>query len=273
MGGQFGDGLRVMASSVRVFREQPSLAVFPLSSVVAVGVACGAFGLALLEFGPGAAVVEQGILLYGCIFVVLAIATSVGIFFNAALAHCVAQHFRGEAWSVRGGLRRAWEVRGAIAKWALVSATIGTGLSILEDKVPGAGLVVSSVLDITWAVMTFFIVPVIVLGEADSLRSGLRESARTFRDTWGESLSAGLTVGLSLLPPVLVGVALLFYAYVFASGSSALATGALGAAVLIVTIVVGQVVSTVLRVALYGYATAGAAVGPVAELGPQRLLE
>jgi hypothetical protein len=146
--------------------------------------------------------------------------------------------------------------------WAVVAATLGTVLYILDEKFGVVGSLTRAVFNLAWALLTFFIVPVIVLDERRSLRCQLRRSGSLFRDTWGESVSATLGVSFVFLLVALPGVALGAVGYFVLDG--VLAAGALvGGGGIVVTAIVGsQTASAIVRTALYRYATTGEQVGP-----------
>lgn len=265
---RYRNGLAVLDASLDVFRARPRLAILPLLSLVVVGSAYAAFGVAILHYGLLEAVFESEFVKYGVLFAALAISSGVGVFFNAAVVHCATRQFDGEETSVRDGLAAAWDARREIAKWGLVSATIGTALYIAEDTVPGVGSLTQSILNLGWSLLTFFVVPVIVTDRTGSLRSELRKSGDAFARTWGESITAAFGIGLALLPVTLTGICMLAVAYVSATGPTAYALGALGGVLVVATVVVTQVLGMIVRTALYRYATDGERVGPLAELDP-----
>lgn len=260
MSGRFRRGLRALDASLEVFRDQPSLALLPLASLLAVGSAYAALGVAILHFDLVGALFDSEIVRYAVLFAALALSSAFGIFFNAAVVHCAARYFRGESATAREGLEAAWAVRGSILKWGLLNATIGTALYVAEDAVPGMGSLTKSILDMAWALLTFFVVPVLVVERPDDVRTGLRQSGAAFRDTWGESVSASVGLGLALLPIGAVGAVLLGVAYLGLSGLAAYVVGALGGLALVSYVVLSQVLGMVVRAALYRYATAGETV-------------
>lgn len=268
MSGRFRRAVRVTDASLDVFRERPRLAVLPLLSLVVVGSAYAVVGVALLRYGLVDAVFTNRLVKYGVIFVGLAVSSSAGVFFNAAVVHCAARQFAGEEATVRDGLAAAWAVRGRIAKWGLLSATVGTALAVAEDAIPGVGTLTKSILDLAWGLLTFFVVPVIVTDRTDGLRTDLRRSGDAFARTWGESVTVTFGIGLALLPAALVGCCLLAVAYLSATGVAAYVTGAIGGLLLVATIVLTQVLGMIVRTALYRYATTGEPVGPLEGFAP-----
>lgn len=141
-------------------------------------------------------------------FVAIFVATAIATFFNAALVSCTRDALAGTPVSVRAGLAAAWRVKHRILVYALATATIGVVIQLLDEKLHVGGRLAAWLFSMGWSVLTFFIVPVMVLDEEAGLGSMFRTSGDTFIDTWGESLTAdfgiglvGLLVFLSLLVP------------------------------------------------------------------------
>lgn len=266
--GRFRQGLAVIDGSLDVFRANSRLAVLPLASLLLVG---GGFAVAIgiaLHYGLLASVFGNELLEYAAIFVGLAISSSLGTFFNAAVVHCAARYFEGEAPSVRDGLAAAWDARRAITVWAVTAATLGTLFYVIDEKFGAFGSLARLVFDLAWALLTFFVVPVIVIEDTADLRTILRESGSAFRETWGESVTASLGISFALLPVALLGVMCLCVAYFTASGATAWLLGGVGFVVLVASLVTAQVLGMVARTALYRYATARTRVGPFEDLEP-----
>jgi hypothetical protein len=255
-------GFDITRDSLRVFTREPTLVLLPALSLLAVGSAFAVLAAVLFQQGLVESLLTNNLYQYGVLFCVIAISSSVATFFNAAVVHCAAQLFDGNRTSVREGLAAAWRARRQIALWALVAATLGTLLYILDEKFGAVGSLTRAVFDLAWALLTFFIVPVIVLGERRSLRHQLRRSGSLFRDTWGESVSATLGVSFVFLLVALPGVALGAVGYFVLDG--VLAAGALvgGGGIVVAAIVGSQTASAIVRTALYRYATTGERVGP-----------
>jgi len=262
MTSKYRRGFEITRDSLRIFAQRPTLLVLPALSLLAVGSAFAVLAAIVFQRGLVESLLLNDLYKYGALFCAIAISSSVAAFFNAAVAHCAAQLFDGNPTSVRDGLAAAWRVRRQIAVWAVVAATLGTVLYILDEKFGVVGSLTRTVFDLAWALLTFFIVPVIVLDERRSLRRQLRRSGSLFRETWGESVSATLGVSFVFLLVALPGIALGAIGYLHLDG--AVAAGALvGSGVIVVAAIVGsQTASTVVRTALYRYATTGDQVGP-----------
>lgn len=269
MTGRFSRGLAVVDGSLDVFRANPRLAVLPLCSLLLVGSGFAVAAGVALHYGLVGALFGNDLVQYAAVFVGLALSSSLGTFFNAAVVHCAARHFDGEDASVREGLAAAWDARRAIAAWAVTAATLGTVLYVVDDKLGPLGSLARLLFDLAWALLTFFVVPVIVLEDAADVRTILRRSGETFREAWGESVTASLGVSFVVLPAALVGGACLGVAYLAADGATAWLLGGVGFVVLVASMVTAQVLGTVARTALYRYATAGSRAGPFENLDPE----
>lgn len=268
MAGRFGRGLGVVDDSVDVFRDNPRLALLPALSLLAVGSAFTVVLGVALRYGVVEAVLTNDLLRYAAVFVAIAVSSSVGTFFNAAVAHCASQYFDGANTSVRDGLAAAWRVRRKVAVWSVTAATLGTVIYVVDEKFGVFGSLARLAFDLSWGLLTFFVVPVLVLEDTRGLRPILRESGEAFRKTWGESVSASLGVSLVFLPVGVVGLAGLGWAYLFGSGIAVYVVGAAGFVVLVAAMVAAQVVGMIARTALYRYAVDGENVGPFAGRNP-----
>ncbi|WP_188979257.1 DUF6159 family protein [Halocalculus aciditolerans] len=268
MSGKFSRGLDVVDGSLDVFRANPRLAVLPLCSLLLVGSGFAVAAGIALHYGLVASLFTNDLIKYAAIFIGLALTSSLGAFFNVAVAHCAFQYFDGEDPTVRDGLQSAWRSRRAIAIWALTSATLGTVLYVLDEKFGFLGSAARLVFDLAWGLLTFFVVPVIAVEDTADLRTILRESGDAFKQTWGESVSASLGVSLVVLPIAVVGIVLLGAAYLGLHGPAAWLLGGLGLLIVVAAIIAGQVLGMVARTALYEYATDDRRVGPFATRDP-----
>lgn len=254
-----------------MFRANPRLAVLPLCSLLLVGSGFAVATGVALHYGLVASLLTNDLLTYAAMFVGLALTSSLGTFFNAAVAHCAFRYFDGDDPAVAEGLRAAWRARRAIAVWAFTAATLGTVLYVIDDKFGFLGSAARLVFDLAWSLLTFFVVPVIVVEDTADLRTILRESGETLTETWGESVSASLGVSLVTFPLILAGGLCFAGAYLYLAGPSAWLVGGVGLLVAVAGIVTSQVLGMVARVALYEYATEGRRVGPFERRDPGEL--
>jgi hypothetical protein len=202
------------------------------------------------------------------LFCAFAVSSSVATFFNAAVVHCAARIFDGEETSVREGLAAAWRVHRQIAAWAVVAATLGTVMYILDEKFGAIGNVARLVFDLAWVLLTYFIVPVIVLDSETGVRRQLRRSGSLFRETWGESVSATIGVSFVFFVAAVPGLVLLGIGYFVLNGLLGVAALGGGGAIVVACLVGSQTVQAIIRTALYRYATTGERIGPFESRDP-----
>lgn len=132
------------------------------------------------------------------------------VFCNSALISCALLRFNGERPSLADGFRMALARLPQIFAWALVSATVGLLLKVIENAHEKVGEIVASLLGTAWSIMTFFVVPVLVVEKVGPI-TAVGRSISLLKKTWGEALvgNMGLNFIMFLLaiPIVLLLVA------------------------------------------------------------------
>lgn len=248
-------GWTLTKDSASVIRETPELLAFPLLAGVASA------GFLAVSFIPMlvANLVGSGLeylALFGWYFATTFLST----YAAAGLVHATNETFHGRNPSVVESLSAVGGRLGPIAVWSAISATVSVIIRSLEESdnpiAGGVGILFSA----GWAVMTFFVVPVIVFEEV-SVTSMFSRSAETFRATWGETLGAGfgVTLVVGLFGVVLAVSALavsLPLAAVFPAAGGVLAVLLVGVA-LALTYLLSQTIWGVAKTALYVYAAEG----------------
>jgi hypothetical protein len=105
--------------------------------------------------------------------------------------------------------------------------------------------------------MTYFVVPVIVFRDP-SVRGMFKESARTFKDTWGESIGAMGAINVVTLLLTLAGAAVaagIFFLLPAAGSARTVLTVVVGGSAVVFGVLVGKTLTGVAKTALYVYAT------------------
>jgi hypothetical protein len=178
------------------------------------------------------------------------------IFCNAAMVACTLLRFHGETPSVGDGFRAAFARLPQIFAWALVSATVGVLLKVIENAHEKVGEIVASLLGTAWSVMTYFVVPVLVVEKTGPFEAVSR-SVSLLKRTWGEALAGKLGIGFVMFL-LAIPVFLLFLL-----GGACLAKGLIpvGVALLIAGVValmlhmaIGAALATILQTAVYQFA-------------------
>ena len=248
-------GITLARDSVDLLRDHPGLLWFPVAAgvagvafvLLAFGGALGALPLAALANAPDAA-------LYAGLAVGYLGASFVAVLFTAGLMFATREVMEGGEPSVRGGLAAAWEHKSTLFAWAVVSTVVGLVVRALQESDNIGAVLAGALLSVSWAVVTYFVVPVAIFEDED-IRGVFGRSVDIVRDTWGESL--GAEFGLGFVHALLfLGVVAVAGAVFLATGSP-LAAAAVGLPLVALAFVVAATLNGVAKVALYEYATTG----------------
>lgn len=255
-------------SCLEVLRNDKSLIVFPMLSGICALLVLASFALPLAIIKPAfiQAAIDQhhvearqtppwfwvmAFAFYFCNYFVI-------YFFNAALIHCAIQHYRREPVTAGDGLRAALRRLPELLAWSLVSATVGLILRMIENANEKFGAFVSAILGSAWTVVTYFVVPVLVVERVGPM-TAIRRSWQILRKTWGESIAGHAGVGWALLPFWLIGILVAVLGAFLMSKATAIGVAVIAVA-LIYFLVLGLVDATlkgILMGALYLYSTNG----------------
>ncbi|WP_256299185.1 DUF6159 family protein [Haloarchaeobius salinus] len=249
-------GWALTKDSIRVLRDDPELAVFPL-----VGGVGGLCYVALLVGGTsvvggfGSDVVALGVL-----FLLYLGTTFVASFSTAALMHETRTAFEGGEPSFRSGMAAAWRNKGTLLVWSVISATVGVVVQLIDSQDSLLAEILAGIVSVAWSILTYFVVPVIAFEDV-SVREAVRRSGETFKGTWGETAGAHFGVGivtfLFMLPVVIVAGTVLFLGIASGSGFGFGASVAVAAVLLVGVYLFSASLSSIAKTALYVYATEG----------------
>jgi hypothetical protein len=249
---------QLLKSSWAVVRADKELMAYPVFSAVAgIVVALLLVGAWLLTGGLGRLEGESfGIVDLALLFVFYVVAAAVVIFFNAALIAAANIRLEGGDPTLGDGFRVAFSRLPSIIAWALISATVGLVLRAISERGGAVGAIVSIIGGLAWAVVTFLVLPVLVVEGVGPVEA-LKRSAGLVRQTWGEQIignfSIGVVVGLAVIAVLVLG-GLVVGLLVGVSEVLGVAAGVVVAAALIVLALVGTALSGVFNIALYRYA-------------------
>ncbi|HEV3115966.1 MAG TPA: DUF6159 family protein [Gemmataceae bacterium] len=133
------------------------------------------------------------------------------VFCNAALISCALVRFNGGTPTLADGFSAAMNRLPQIVAWALVSATVGLLLKMIENANEKAGQFISAIIGTAWTVLTYFVVPVLVVERVGPI-DAVKRSMSILRKTWGEALVGHFGIGFFVFLLALPGVLLLFVA-------------------------------------------------------------
>ncbi len=265
MPGTFADSWKLTKTSFRLIREDRALLIFPLVAGLSIlGVLLlltvgefALFGGSIIGFHAGDAVTALGVVVFlaayfGMVFL--------SVYCTAALIGAATLKLNGQQPTAADGWKIARGRLGRLVVWALLTATVGLLIQAISNRVRGlGGIMIGAIGGITWSVVTYFMVPVL-LYEDERPWPALKRSARLFTSTLGRSLVSNLALGLMLGAGIVVGVVVGVVGLLYlVGGAVALGMTLIGVALAIVAFValIGAAAEGVLRAALYRYATTG----------------
>jgi hypothetical protein len=274
---RIGRGWGIVTASWSMLKLHPKLLVLPIFSGIAVLLLIGSIGMSVYAGADSQRAHQlfdylermnfEDPVIYGAMFLFYFVCSFIVIFFNAALVFCALEAFAGRTPSLRRGLAAAVGRLPQILAWALVTATVGLILNTLQntlrDKLGFLGSLLGGLLQFAWAVMTYFVVPVLVVDGVGPIEAVKRSSA-ILKRTWGESVGGEGGLGIISFLFALPAFLLIAVAGVAASGGGA-PTAMLVVLVPVLVLyfvalsVVFTALGTMFRTGAYIYATTGKA--------------
>ena len=251
-------GWRMGMTSLGVVTRDKTLMLFPILSGISglLLLAAFAIGVGPENFASKMELAEQtgemppqyyllGFLLYFLL-------SFIAVYFNVALIAAAQQSINGKDTVLADGLRVANQHIGKVAGWALLSGTVGVLLNMMESG-GKFGRVVRAILGAAWAVITYFIVPVMIF-ENQSPTAAIGRSVGLMKSTWGENAGAQVGIGLvSFFGLVLLGLACVAGSIMIPGAAIVLIP--LMAIAIPVVILLTMAAKAVLAVGLYEFAT------------------
>ena len=252
-----GRSIELFKTSWGILMADKELLVFPLLSGIISFIVLATFILPLIlaEFVQ-AAIPAGAVFFYGMLFAFYLVSYFVVIFFNTALISCVNARLQGKEMSVGEGLSNALRHFPSILGWALVSATIGILLHLLRERGGIFGQIASALVGGVWGLVTFFVVPVLVL-EDKGVFDAIKESTTLIRKTWGETIIGSGSIMLVFVVIGIIGFLGVIATLVIGSMMVFGIALVLFIALVIVLAVVAAAMQGIFVTALYSYAKTG----------------
>jgi len=258
---RLSNGWEMSKESLRVLRMDKELLLFPLFSGICCLLVMATFLIPAFASEELRTMIDNGEaadnpLVWIITFLFYFANYFVIVFFNSALVACAIIRFRGGDPTVADGFRAAGKRLPAIFGWALVSATVGVILKVIESNNQKVGQIVSAILGAGWTIATYFVVPVLVVENVGPIDS-VKRSWGVLKKTWGESIGANFGVGFMVfLGSVVCLVPLFGGAYLIVQGAVGLGMTAIvfGLIGLMIVSLVSSALNTIILAALYLYA-------------------
>jgi len=263
MFGRISYTFSLMGASWQVLKKDKSLLLLPLLSGICCLVVMASFAVPIFmteSWQPpaGDAAAAQQVGYYGVLFLFYLCNYFVIIFFNSAVVTCAVLRLQGGAPTIGDGLSAAFSRLPLIFGWALVSATVGVVLRIIEDRSKLIGSIVAGLLGMAWSVITYLAVPVLVVERTGPVET-FRRSAAMLKRTWGEQIMGSFGFGVVFFLLAIPGFVIVGLGVASASATGAAIGIVIAALYLMVLALVQSALVAIFQGALYLYALNGAA--------------
>lgn len=259
--GRFSNTWSLMGASWHLLRKDKEILVFPLISGVCCLLVLASFAVPVIMSGAWRSAGESTpggshVLRYATLFLFYFCNYFVIVFFNAAIVACAKIRMEGGNPTISNGLQAASARLSLIAGWALIQATAGLILRVIEDRSERLGTIVAGLLGMAWTVTSFLVVPILVIEDSGPV-DALKESAALLRKTWGEQLIGNFSFGLVFFFLAIPAFFFIAVGFVSGSGAGVIAGVILSAVYLIGLALIQSALQAIFQAALYLYARDG----------------
>jgi hypothetical protein len=239
-------------ASWQVLKADRELVLLPVLSLAATLVVAASFVVPILFAGDVSRIEDPGAGGYALLFAAYLVLTFITVFFNSALVHAANERLEGGDPTLGSAIRGASMRIGRIFQWALVAATVSLVLRALEDRAGAVGRFVVGMIGVAWSLVTFLVIPVIVV-EGVGVGEAVKRAGTMFKRTWGENVAA--QVGFGLLGMIAVIPAVIVAGLLSAVGGAAAVIGiVIAIAWVLVVVMTLSALSGIYQTVLYRYA-------------------
>lgn len=250
----------LLKESWRFLKADSELLLVPIIATIVMVLLFAVLIIGLLVSGLVTATAEDAWTVQGLIFIAgsYLITAFVVAFAQAMVTHTVYTRSKGQNATLAQSMLVALRHIPALFLWAVISATIGVVLRAISERSQWLGRIAASLLGAAWSVLTYFVVPAIVINKNGAF-SAITHSGTVFKRTWGETLITNISLGLAFLLLHVIAIAIFltgFYVSV-ETGQTALfmVSGILYVVWLFTAIALQQVLHSIIVTLLYVYAT------------------
>lgn len=241
-------GFRLVGASARIVRRHPVLLVPGLLQTAAMLLV---LVVVLLFAADSGAHDDDWSVGDVAVFAGALLSTSfLGVWSGAVVVAMTSYRLDGASMSLRGGIAAANRHLPTLFGWALISATVGTLLRLVEERLGGLGRAVTGAAGVLFSLGTVLVVPVLVLEDLRPLPA-VRRSAALFRERFGATTGGEVGIhtatGLAYLAALLLTYPL--------HALSATAWYVLVGVLLVVQLTVSSVLHAVFSAALHRFVT------------------
>ena len=239
---------KMMKSCLDVLKKDRELILFPVFAAISVGLfvlimSAGGY-LDNLDTEQGGSLAPIIFLIFGANFLI--------VFFNSALVSAALERLRGGDPNVRSGLSHAVKHIHHIFFWSIIVTIVAILIAMIRGDRRENSIfrqIFASLIQAGWAMMTFFVVPIIVSENIGPINA-IKRSTSLFKQTWGDQVVANFGFGIFQLFGVLLGVVVGWFFGLF----SPLFGAILGGSLAVMSVAIIYTLEGIYKAALYEFA-------------------
>ena len=239
---------KMMKSCLDVLKKDRELILFPVFAAISVGLfvlimSAGGY-LDNLDTEQGGSLTPIIFLIFGANFLI--------VFFNSALVSAALERLRGGDPNVSSGLSHAVKHIHHIFFWSIIVTIVAILIAMIRGDRRENSIfrqIFASLIQAGWAMMTFFVVPIIVSENIGPINA-IKRSTSLFKQTWGDQVVANFGFGIFQLFGVLLGVVVGWFFGLF----SPLFGAILGGSLAVMSVAIIYTLEGIYKAALYEFA-------------------
>jgi hypothetical protein len=239
---------KMMKSCLDVLKKDRELILFPVFAAISVAIfvlimSAGGY-LDNLDTEQGGSLAPLILLIFGANFLI--------VFFNSALVSAALERLRGGDPNVKSGLSHAIKHIHHIFFWSIIVTIVAILIAIIRGDRRENSIfreIFASIIQAGWAMMTFFVVPIIVSENIGPINA-IKRSTSLFKQTWGDQVVANFGFGIFQLFGVLLGVVVYWFFGLFSPFLGAV----LGGSLAVMSVAIIYTLEGIYKAALYEFA-------------------
>jgi hypothetical protein len=267
----FNRSVDITKKSFHIMMADKEIVLFPILATIfsVIFFAVMAVPFLLTSFMTTMGLDQFGDLPYYVVVFIFYLGVSfIATFFNVAVVYCAKKRFDGGDPTFSEGLNEAFKRIHLIFMWAMVSATVGLILRLLENAASRSknyvarfiGSIIVSILGAAWSIASLFVVPAIVFNNLGPF-AAVKLSIDSVKKTWGESLVREFGLGMVQFLFIMLGVLIFlvpaFLLLVTEMVTLALIAGGLFVIYIAIVFLLFSTADTIYNTALFMYASTG----------------
>jgi len=212
--GNISNTIHMMKSCVNVLKKDKELIFFPIMAAIFIIILLAVTSsMGLLELVQSDNTAQENppifllaVLIFGANFII--------VFFNSALISAALERLRGGDPNITSGLSHAFKHVHHIFLWSIIVTIMALIFAAIRSSGRNRGMmgqmmtaIFASLLQAGWAMMTFFVIPIIV-SENISPLSAIKRSSSLFKQTWGNQVAANFGFGIFQILALLASAAI-----------------------------------------------------------------